>query len=236
MLKRLICLLLALLMCPCLALAEAPRNTVGITLYDQDRYTGGEWALAGYEGRDLASSGCFLFAFGHAVQYLTGENTDDGLICTLLGVCCDPNGNYGHAKCTHLTMSGPAFYVFNKKLGFPIENASFPALHENGHVKDWAFATFFAREKRALCLHGGGHHVLAVDEQAVDGVSYVHIIDSHWGSVEEKCAVTYYVLEDGHMQPIAVDADTYGFAADYWLEAQEVEENFKLIFAWKQSR
>ncbi len=244
MMKRTICIALALMLFlggASLAetVTEKPRNTVGITIYNQDDYDGPKWQLYGFEGRTLSRAGCYLFTYAYAQQWLTGVNRGDDLINELICVCRDPNGKYDHARCTHGYIDGQAFYPFNKCQGFPMDNDDLPEMDSLGHPTVEGMKEFFSRGKRAMVIHGANHHILAVEEMVLDGVSYVHIIDSHWESIRERTGKDYFYLETDaesgktYMQPIKVDQSTLGMGSDYWMKTADVCGIFRLIFAWK---
>ena len=100
--RSLPCRLLALLLMLVLLCAAVPASAVQpVRIYSQPDYTAPEWSIAGYSGRSLATSGCILFTYAHAIEWLTGTTRGVDLIRELLNVCSDPNGFYGHTRCTH---------------------------------------------------------------------------------------------------------------------------------------
>lgn len=245
MCRRLIALLLVLLMLSPAAHAGngkppvmQPRNTTSITLYDQDPYTEAEWALYGRADRCLGNSGCFAFAYAHASQWLMHEKRDDDLLRELVAVCRDPNGNYGHRGCHHSPMEGQAYYPYNRMQGFPIVNGDPPWLCGEDHMSVGGVQRYFRTPDQVLCLHGAGHHIVAVEEKTIGGVSYTHVLDSHWGSVQMRAYIPYFFLEKDengreYMQGVTVDPATEGCGCDYWMETERVVGFFEYLFSWK---
>ena len=91
-----VCVMIALSMLfSMLVYKQAEATSVSqIKIYTQNSYTGSQWRLAANSGetRNLKTAGCGLFAYAHAIEWLTVTKRGDDLLSELIGVCSDPNG------------------------------------------------------------------------------------------------------------------------------------------------
>ena len=205
-----------------------PHKLDCITIFDQSRYTRDshpDWALAGYKGRDLASSGCGLFAFAHLLQWLEGAPADEDLLRELIAVCSDPNGAYDHPACTH-PKGLDVKVIYGQAFADRIQNLPLPA-----KTYDGVRAFFSADARRALRVLTGSHIAIAIEEMTVDGVSYIHMVDSNWGTYFYRKGYRYYAWEDGRMVECKYAEGTYGMGSDYWLKTHDMV-NIRLLDAW----
>ncbi|MBQ6961724.1 MAG: hypothetical protein IJP78_12170 [Clostridia bacterium] len=101
--RRVFIRLLALLLSAgCIAALYNRAEATSLHIYTQNDYGDtSEWALAGSSTRTLKTGGNIIFAFAHAIEWLTGTNRGDDLLTELIGVCSDPTGKYNHPDCTH---------------------------------------------------------------------------------------------------------------------------------------
>lgn len=101
--RRVFIRLLALLLSAgCIAALYNRAEATSLHIYTQNDYGDtSEWVLAGSSTRTLKTGGNIIFAFAHAIEWLTGTNRGDDLLTELIGVCSDPTGKYNHLDCTH---------------------------------------------------------------------------------------------------------------------------------------
>ena len=182
--KIVACLMALITVLQLFPIASANAEIPSIKVYTQSNYSGSKWKLAAKDGetRTLASAGCGLFAYAHAIQILSQTKRGDDLLTELIGVCSDPNGKRGHKKCTHSNKDDLSFLAYRNylkntsKYGFT--NSSYKVSNKSeADIR----ACFDAGNVIVFMIHwsGGGHVILASDYAVVNGTTYIQIIDSH---------------------------------------------------------
>ena len=206
-----------------------PHKLDAIKLYDQPLYTKDKnpaWKLGGYDRRDLAAAGCGVFSVAHMLQWLEHTRYDDALLAELVTICADPNGNYHHITCTH-DKELSIRTVYTQALEGRVRNIEAPE-----HSIQALQAYFHGDVRRALRLWTTDHRCVGIEEMTVDGVSYIHILDSNWGSYFYRAGFHYFFYEDGKMVDIKYRMGTYGTGSDYWLQTADVL-TMQFLDAWE---
>lgn len=201
-----------------------PQNACAITasqinIYTQDNYTdASKWALTGTD-RTLETAGCSLFAFAHAIEWLTQTRRGDELLTELIGVCNDPNGLLKHPECTHSDRQNYTGLAYQKYI-----RNRYGISYHSIEKKEKAFEAFLTTGG-AIVFRGptptGGHIALAVDfVRDSEGVGFIHVIDSHPESFHLSSAHTNYYDSSFNMWT------TYPTdGADYWIRFQDIAGN-----------
>lgn len=206
-----------------------PHKLDDINLYDQPFYTKDRnpaWKLGGYDRRDLAAAGCGVFSVAHMLQWLEHTRYDDALLAELVRICADPNGNYNHITCTHdkeLSIRAVYAQAFEGR----VLNVTEPA-----KTVEAVQAFFHGDVRRALRLWTTDHRCVGIEEMTVDGVSYIHVLDSNWGSYFYRAGFHYFFYEDGKMVDVKYRMGTYGTGSDYWLQTADVL-TMQFLDAWE---
>lgn len=198
---QLVSIFMALIVVICLVPTSsiADKRAVSIKVFNQPSYTSSSdsrWALAKKDSesnRDLASAGCGLFAYAHAIQWLTQTQRDDGILTELISVCSDPNGNRSHRNCSHTNKSDVYFLAYRNYIrsqygltnsSFSIRNASESSIKsefDGGYV--FVFMIHWS---------GGGHVILATDYTVIGGTTYIQVVDSSAGASTRYSSRPYY--------------------------------------------
>ena len=200
-----------------------PSATNRVLLYNQARVAGDgqdEWRLLplaedtlGQQPNAAAGrlgSGCGLYTYAHAIQYLTGEKrtaADGGaLLKVLIDVCNTP-----------YTKLYPYHNFLVNECGIP--SASIPS-------SEAELLSFMKKGGAIISLigrygHSSGHYVLAVGAVQADfgdGMkTWVHMVDSTCGSTIDRMLYAGHTAYDFEtLQPITSDAGRYR-GGEYWI-------------------
>jgi len=204
---------------------EPPRNTAGIAIFDQGHYTAetdeDRWALPGWDygmdqHRSLSTAGCHTIAYAHAVQWITGDVRGDALLDELLCVCRNPsdqNENSHQMACSGL--HDPSIFSQEAYNDYLLERygIEYVELEQTpGVLRD-----HFARGGAVITLLPG-HYVVGIEMKEIHGVTYVHVIDSNWGTTHRKGYDMFFLEEGDILVKILNIADgTYTQGCDYWI-------------------
>lgn len=204
---------------------EVPRDTAGIAIFDQGHYTAetddDRWALPGWDygmaqHRSLSTAGCHTIAYAHALQWITGDIRGDALLDELLHVCRNPSDQQenSHSKaCAGL--HDPSIFSQEAYNNYLLERYSieYVELEQTPEV----LRDHFARGGAVITLLPG-HYVVGIEMKEINGSSYVHVIDSNWGTTHRK-GYDMFFLEEGDIRVkiLNIDNDTYTQGSDYWV-------------------
>lgn len=236
--KRLLVVLLIVVLLCCFfaqiafaAESSKPIELPFMTIYNQGDYNGSKWQLGGYEDRDLEEAGCQLFAFAHALQWVSGERTDDSLLSELIKICADPNDNYHHPTCDDghkgTEVQGTAIKLYENAYKEKIKKTTKPS-------EDLASIRALFQQNGAICIldNKSKHVSIAVEEQEVSDVSYTRIIDSHWGTYKYNFKTKYYKIENEKVTEITYASGTYKKGSTYWIKTSDLFSEFYFSRAW----
>ena len=230
-----------------LAYTSAARR---ITMYNQhnakyrDRE---EWGV--YDHRSsLYKAGCRLFAYAHAIEWLTGKKAGEKLLRQLLTACCSPSNNYGHeySGCKKSPYrhddSKDAYNALAKKV------YGLTAKSQKITISASSLRSFFDDGKVAIGSIGS-HMVLAVDYVVCDknlnvvklkkGRSipsdckmYVQIIDSSADTSTARGALFYNKFYTMKSQKLVKGGKTLSGGSDsgqeYWVELATLKKKFSV--------
>ena len=204
---------------------EHPRDTAGIAIFDQGHYTAetdtDRWALPGWDygmdqHRSLSTAGCHTIAYAHAIQWITGDIQGDALLDELLGVCRNPSDqqeNSHRNACAGL--HDPTVFSQDAYNAYLLEKygIEYVELEQTPEV----LRDHFSRGGAIITLLPG-HYVVGIEMKEILGITYVHVIDSNWGTTHRK-GYDMFFLEEGDVRVKILDiADgTYTEGSDYWV-------------------
>ena len=204
---------------------EQPRNTVGIAIFDQGHYTaerdGDRWALPGWDygmdqHRSLSTAGCHTIAYAHAIQWIPGEVRGDALLDELLQVCKNPSDQEenSHSKaCQGLH----DIRIFSKEAYDAYLLAQYGIQAVELEQTPAVLAEHFAAGGAVITLLPG-HYVVGIEMKEVDGRTYVHVIDSNWGTTRRKGYEMVFIEEnDIRVRILSIADGTYTHGSDYWV-------------------
>ena len=204
---------------------EHPKDTAGIAIFDQGHYTAendtDRWALPGWDygmnqHRSLSTAGCHTIAYAHAIQWITGEVRGDGLLEELLWVCRNPSDQEenSHTKaCSGL--HDPNIYSQEAYNNYLLEQygIEYVELEQTPEV----LRDHFARGGAVITLLPG-HYVVGIEMRQIQGIVYVHVIDSNWGTTHRKGYDMFFLNEgDVRVKILNIADGTYSQGSDYWV-------------------
>ena len=204
---------------------EAPRNTAGIAIFDQGHYTAetdeDRWALPGWDygmdqHRSLSTAGCHTIAYAHALQWITGDVRGDALLDELLRVCRNPSDqkeNSHQKACDGL--HDPSIFSQEAYNDYLLERygIEYVELEQTPEI----LRDHFARGGAVITLLPG-HYVVGIGMKEIRGITYVHVIDSNWGTTHRKGYDMFFLEEEDLRVKILNIADgTYTQGSDYWV-------------------
>ena len=224
------------------------KATDRVTVYSQHASKfrdSGKWGVYDHHST-LYKAGCRLFAYAHAIEWLTGEKLGNTLLKQLLNACCSPSNNHGHDYdgCKNSPYrhdnSKDAYNALAKKV------YGLTAKSQKITISTSSLRSFFNAGKVAIGSVGD-HIVLAVDFVICDKdlnvmkisksrsipsgcKMYVQIIDSSADTSTAKDAAfyqNYYTMKDNRL--IRGETPLRGGSSsgrEYWVEVSVLKKSF----------
>lgn len=209
-------------------------EATSLHIYTQNDYGDtAVWGLAGSSSRTLKTGGNIIFAFAHAIEWLTGMNRGDDLLAELIGVCSDPTGKYNHPDCTHPNSND--YYRYFGYAYLDHAESAYGISYVSVNKTEASLESCLTGGGVALLRgpSGGGGHVLLLTGfvRASDGTVYLRAADPQPSAYHESSArLTYY--DDSFRAWTSYPQD----GAEYWFRFSDIasKSDFQIWYGMKQ--
>lgn len=233
---------------PASALAAYTSASSRITIYSQHNTRfkdSGKWGVYDHHST-LYKAGCRLFAYAHAIEWLSGEKLGDTLLKQLLKACVSPSNNHGHAYQGCVNSAYPHSSSKDAYNALAKKEYGLTAKSQKISVSQSSLRSFFDAGKVAIGSVGD-HMVLAVDFLVCDkdlnvyklgkGRSipssckmYIQIVDSSADTSTAKDSAfyqEYYTMKNGKLvKGSKVLSGGSKSGQEYWVEYAVFRKNF----------